>query len=120
MAKKGARNKESAKKASLKKTSSKGNNKKLYAFIAAFFTIIGFLIAIILKKDDKYVMYYAKHGLILFIAWAIVALVGWIPFIGWLYGIFIFILWIITWINALSGQEKRTFIISDLADKLKL
>ena len=115
MAKKKVRKKEMNKKEANKK-----GDRKVFAFIAAFFTIIGFLIAIILKKDDKYVMYYAKHGLILFIAWAIVALVGWIPFIGWLYGIFIFILWIITWINALSGQEKRTFIISDLADKLNL
>ncbi len=49
---------------------------KLYAFLAVFFTIIGFLIAFFLKRDNKYVMFYAKHGLILFIGQVLVGVVG--------------------------------------------
>ena len=48
------------------------NDKKLHAFLASFFTIIGFIIALILWKDDKYVMFYAKQGLILFIGYVLI------------------------------------------------
>ena len=103
----------------------KQNDKKLKAFVASFFTIIGFLIAIILWKNEEYVMYYAKHGLVLFIGQIIISVLHPFPFmiprmfitILW---IFWAILWVLTWINALSGQKKRTFIITDLAEKIDL
>lgn len=96
------------------------DNKKLFAFLASFFTIIGFIVALILWKDNKYVMFYAKQGLILFIAQIIVMILSPLVFLAWILWIFLVILWIITWINALSGKMKNTFIIGDLADKIDL
>jgi len=98
------------------------DDKTLFAFIASFFTIIGFIIALAIKKDDKYVMFYAKHGLVLFITQIIVGFIFMIPIIGWfligpILWIFWLVLWLITWINALSGKTKKTFIIGDLAEK---
>jgi len=103
----------------------KGDDRILFAFLAAFLTIIGFIIALIIKKDDKYVMFYAKQGLILFIGWIIAGIISAIPIIGWfvlgpILWIALLILWIITWINALSGKQKKTWIIGDLAEKIKL
>jgi uncharacterized membrane protein len=119
MAKKKVRKKERNKKEANKKDDS-----KVFAFIAAFFTIIGFLIAIILKKDDKYVMYYAKQGLVLFIAAVIICIVAWIPIMGgiiaWILWVCLAILWIVTWIYSLSGEMKKTWLISDLAEKIKM
>jgi uncharacterized membrane protein len=100
--------------------SSKRDDKQVFAFLAAFFTIIGFIVALIIRKDDKYVMFYAKQGLVLFIGFVIAWLIGGIPVIGWIYTIAILILWIITWINALSGEEKNTFIVGEIAEKIKL
>lgn len=101
---------------------SKREDKKIKAFVASFFTIIGFLIAILIWKKDNYVMYYAKHGLILFIGQLIIILIK--PFItNWfiyLFWIFWFILWILTWLNAISGEKKSTPIITDLADKINV
>ena len=79
----------------------------------------------VLKKEDKYVMFYAKQGLVIFIGWLIVWAVGIIPIIGkFVLGpillILLLILWVITWINALSGEQKKTFIIGDLAEKIKV
>ncbi|MBS3080147.1 hypothetical protein J4221_01635 [Candidatus Pacearchaeota archaeon] len=98
------------------------DDKKIKAFIASFFTIIGFLIAIIIWKKDDYVMFYAKQGLILFIGQLIIIIldyfmIKWFTFILWAFWI---ILWVLTWINALSGQKKDTFIVSDLSKKIKL
>jgi len=34
---------------------------KMFAFLGVFLTIIGFVIVLLAKKDNKYAMYYAKH-----------------------------------------------------------
>lgn len=97
------------------------DNKKLYAFLASFFTIIGFIVALILWRNDKYIMYYAKHGLVLFLAQVVIAVLS--PFLFFLSGILWvlwIILWIVTWINSFSGHRKKTFLISDLAEKIVL
>lgn len=101
---------------------------KIFAFLGVFLTIIGFIIVLLAKKDNKYAMYYAKQGLVLFIAWIIVWLIAmvliFIPIIGWLIMMLLYIcmliLWIIGWINALSGKEKPIPIIGKFAEKIKL
>mgnify|MGYP001202021315 CR=1 FL=1 len=57
-------------------------DRKLFAFLASFFTIVGFIVALILWKNDKYVMHYAKHGLILFIAQVVIVVLS--PFLFFL------------------------------------
>lgn len=109
-----------------KKTTKKAidGETKLFAFLATFLTIIGFVIALLIRRDDQYVMFYAKQGLVLFIIQIITYVVAMIPLIGWIVGpilwILFFIIWIIAWINALSGEMRNTFIIGDLAEKIKL
>jgi len=99
---------------------------KLFAFLSVFFVIIGFIIAIIAKKDDKYVMFYAKQGLVIFVfALAIEALdylVDLTPipffFVDDILYILLFVLWIITWVYSFSGQMKNTIVIGELAKKI--
>ena len=109
-----------AKKKVKSKRSSKKQDSQLYAFLATFFTIIGFIIALATKKKDKYVMFYAKQGLVLFIGFVIAVVLGWIPIVGWIYWILILIIWVISWVNALSGEERDTFIIGKIAEKINL
>ncbi len=105
-----------------KKTKRIGDDdKKLYAFISSFFTIVGFIIALILWRKDKYIMHYAKHGLVLFIAQAVIIVLG--PFLYFLSSVLWVlwvILWIVSWMNSFSGKIKKTFLIGDLADKIVL
>ena len=98
---------------------------KVFAFLGIFLTVIGFIIVLLAKKDNKYAMFYAKQGLILFIAYAIISVAGMIPFIGWflilpLGSLFLFILWIIGIIYALSGEEKDIPLIGEFAKKIKI
>ena len=95
----------------IKDSKSLKNEKILYAFLGAFLTIIGFIIALAIKRDDEYVMYYAKHGLILFIGWIIAMLFSLIPVLGILIWIFVITLWVITWIYSLSGEQKRNCVL---------
>jgi uncharacterized membrane protein len=97
------------------------DDRKLYAFISSFFTIVGFIIALILWRKDKYIMHYAKHGLVLFIAQAVIIVLG--PFLYFLSSVLWVlwvILWIVSWMNSFSGKIKKTFLIGDLADKIIL
>ena len=111
-----------------KKEAKKNDNSKGFAFIAAFLSIIGFIIALLAKRDDKYVMFYAKQSLVVFIASLIVGAIGWavfwIPVLGWaikgILNIVILILWVLSWVYALSGEEKEVPIVGKYARSIKL
>ncbi|MEK6822280.1 MAG: DUF4870 domain-containing protein [Nanoarchaeota archaeon] len=96
---------------------------KLFAFLAYLLGIIGFLIVLLLKKNDKFAMYHAKQSLVLFIASVIVGIVGgFVPVIGWFVilpvgYLLVFILAIIGIINALTGKEKALPLIGKYAAK---
>jgi uncharacterized membrane protein len=103
------------------------NNSKLFAFIATFLSIIGFIIALLARKDDKYVMYYAKQSLVVFIAMVAASVISW-AVIGFTLGMYIrsllnllvTIAWIISWIYALSGKEKEVPLIGKYAESIDL
>jgi uncharacterized membrane protein len=104
------------------------SDKEIFAFIAAFLSIIGFVIALIAKRNDKYVMYYAKHSLVIFIvgavAGALQTILRLLPIIGDIIStaltIIVLILWILSWVYALSGKLKEIPVITDWANKINL
>jgi uncharacterized membrane protein len=93
---------------------------KVFAWLATFFTIIGFIIVLILKKNDDYVNYYSKQGIVLFVGFVIAGIFQAIPIIGQLFLLFVVVLWAIAWIGAISGEKKNTWLVQDLAEKIKL
>ena len=104
----------------------KESDSKLFAFLGVFLTIIGFIIVLLTRKNDKYAMYYAKQGLILFIALIALQIVGFvlaITLIGAPLALLLWVAWMILWIiaiiNSLSGNMKPTPVIGRFADKLK-
>ena len=103
---------------------SKTDDSKIFALLGVLLTLIGFLIAILAKKNDKYVMFYGKQGLVLFLAWVIAWAVMMIPFVGWIVGwilyVCIVILWIIGIIYSLSGEMKPIPVIGQFAEKIKV
>jgi uncharacterized membrane protein len=133
MAKKTSNKKEiqkSRQSSDLKKSepTTKSDDKILFAFLAAFLSIIGFLIAIIVKRDDKYVMFYAKQSLVIFVIGTLAGILSsalkFIPIIGWIIyaglAILTFIIWFLSWIYALSGKEKDIPIVSYWTEKINL
>ncbi len=101
---------------------------KVHAFLTAFLSIVGFLIALIAWKDEEYTMFYAKQSLIIFLAMIFAQLVtiafNWtfligdiISFVLWA---FVIILWVLSWIYALSGKTSEVPLIGAWANKLKI
>jgi len=100
----------------------KSNNKILSAFLGAFFVIVGYIIFYFVDNKNKYVMYYAKQGLVIGILGVVISILKVIPVIGgFLFnigGLFFFILWIVSWINALSNKKRPILILGDVSKKI--
>ncbi|HIJ11284.1 TPA: hypothetical protein HA278_04465 [Candidatus Woesearchaeota archaeon] len=101
---------------------------KIYAFLGIFLMVVGFLIVFLTKKENKYAMFYAKQGLILFIVVVLVqvtiAILRIVPFIGdvvtTILWIGLTILWLIGLIYSLSGEQKDIPLVGEYARKLNL
>jgi len=74
------------------------------------------IVMLIIKKDDEFVKFHAKQGLILFIA----SFIGVIPFIGWIIWIVVVVLDIVGFIKALSGERYKIPVIGDISSKINV
>ncbi len=103
------------------------DDSKLFAFLAILLSVVGFIIALIAKRDDKYVMFYAKQSLVLFIAGIVVNVLSFlltitivgilaIPFLWIAY----FVVWIIALVNSLSGEQKETPLVGKYSEYINL
>lgn len=79
-----------------------------------------FLVPILLKTKSDYVMYHVRQGLVFFILSTICSFIIWIPIFGWFLGIFIFILFIIGLLNALTGKKEPLPLIGKYAEKINI
>jgi len=102
------------------------DDQKLLAFVATFLSIIGFIIVFLTKSKDKYVNFYARQSLVVFIAALILGIIGSVflilPVIGQIIyhacNIISLSIWILSWVYALSGKEKEVPVIGSYADKI--
>ena len=108
----------------MKKVSTDVEEGRAWAFIGVFLGLIGFVLILLAKRENKYAMYYGKQGLVLTIAGIIISFVSAIPFIGWVIGfigwIILLILWIMGLVYSISGEEKEIPIIGEFANKIKI
>jgi uncharacterized membrane protein len=97
---------------------------KLFAFLAILLGIIGFVLVFLVRRNDRYAMYYAKQSLVLFVAGIIISIVSIVPILGWIAYvvgmIWLVITWLIGLVYSLSGSEKPLPIIGKYAASIKL
>lgn len=106
----------------------KQDDSKLFAFLAVLLSVVGFIIAYSMKKDNKYVMFYAKQSIVLFIGWIVLWIVGmvlgFIPFLGimvhWILSLGLLVLWVMGLIYSLSGEMKHIPLVGDFAKRIDL
>jgi uncharacterized membrane protein len=74
--------------------------------IIAHITLIGWIIALVINSNEKneFASFYIRQLLGLFLAGLILA---WIPIIGWLLSIAVFVFWLISLIAAAQGEMKE-------------
>ena len=102
--------------------SSKKDEKDLLA-ILSYFGIL-FLIPMLAGKDNEFNQFHAKQGLVLFIAEIITAMFAWVPIIGWIGALLLYIVWFVFFImgiiNVLNGQKKELPLIGQLTEKFNI
>ena len=89
--------------------------------------IIFFIPLLTDAKKDSFVKFHVKQGLIVFIGWFVVGIIGYIlafiPFVGWmisrLLNVLLFVLMIVGIMNAAGGKQKPLPIVGQFADKFK-
>ena len=92
----------------------------------AVISYIGFLciLALLLKKDNKFSIHHAKQGLVLFVFESAVFILSIIPLLGWLLGWLGFVLFFLfsVWgmLEASGGKYSRLPVVADIADKIIL
>ncbi len=82
------------------------------------------LVPLLAIKDDEFVKFHAKQGLVLFIAEIATMMISWLPILGWILGFILWIVWVVLSImgivNVLAGQKKPLPVIGGFADKFKI
>lgn len=80
--------------------------------IVAYLTVFGLIAAMVMNKEPKnaFASYHIRQSLGLCVTGIGLFVIGLVPLIGWLISIvgtiFIVILWLLGFINALNGHEK--------------
>lgn len=78
--------------------------------IVSYITFIGWIIALILHSNQKTTLgtFHLRQSLGLYITGMIL---WWIPVIGWILNIVVFVFWLIGLINAIQGEAKPVPIV---------
>ena len=102
--------------------STKADDNKLFAILSYIGVLC--LIPLLTKKDDPFVFFHAKQGLVLFIAEVITSFIAMIPVLGWVISpiiwVFLLILSIIGIINVLAGKTKQVPVLGKYASEIKI
>jgi len=88
--------------------------------VLSYFGILVLIPLLTDAKNDPFVKFHIKQGLVLLIVYVISGFIIWVPIIGWLLGILLFILFIIGVINAASGKETPLPVIGQFGEKINI
>jgi uncharacterized membrane protein len=102
---------------------SKPTGEQIVFGILAYLGIL-VLIPLLVKKDDDFVHFHAKQGLVMLIVWIAVWIVAMVPFIGWVLGsllwLIVAIVSLIAIVKVLMGEKWEIPVVCTYADKLNV
>ena len=88
--------------------------------VLCYFGILVLIPLLTDAKNDPFVKYHIKQWLVLLIVYVICAFILWVPIIGWILSVILFILFLMGVINAATGKQSPLPIIGQYADKIKI
>ena len=93
---------------------------KAYAILSYLWILC--LVPLLLKKENKFALFHAKQGLVLFIGELVLGFVGVIPFLGWailFFGTALFgVLSVVGLVQVLMGNYWKMPVVGDIAEKI--
>jgi len=101
-----------------------GGGKNVGMAVLCYFGILVLIPLLTDSKNDPFVKFHIKQGLVLLISYVIVSIITAIPIIGWVVGsilwLVLFILFIMGIINATGGKEQELPIIGKFGTKINI
>ncbi len=95
---------------------------KIFGILAYLGILV--LVPLLVKKDDDFVHFHAKQGLVLLIVWIIVWVITMIPVLGWIIGPFLslamLIIILIAIAQVLMGKKWEVPVVCTYADKINM
>lgn len=98
-----------------------GTGKNIGMAVVAY--ILFFIPLLTDAKNDPFVKYHVKQGLVLFITSLIAMAISWLPMIymfSWVLHVGLFVLFVIGIMNAIGGKEAPLPFIGQFADKIHI
>ena len=98
-----------------------GKGKNIGMAVVAY--ILFFIPLLTDAKNDPFVKYHVKQGLVLFITSLVAMAISWLPMIymfSWVLHIGLFVLFVIGIMNAIGGKETPLPLIGQFADKIHI
>jgi len=93
-------------------------NRRLMAALS--YLNILFLIPLLFAKKDAFVKFHLRQGIVLFAAYVVASAIVWFPVFGWMIGLFLLVISIYGFLQALYGKEWELPYIGKYATKIKL
>ena len=83
--------------------------------IVAHITIIGWIISFVLNSQNKeeFSTFYIRQTLGIYILAVVSSFLFWIPFIGWLLGLVVFVFWVLSLLGSLGDSMQPTPLIGE-------
>jgi uncharacterized membrane protein len=78
------------------------------------------LVPLLAKKDSKFAQEHGKQGLIMLVAWIIGSFVFWIPLVGWLLLLVMFLADLYAFIKCLQGEFWEVPLLGQFRKKINL
>jgi len=84
--------------------------------IVSYITLIGWIIALILNQSKKTELgsFHIRQALLIYIIWFIL---WWIPVVGWILNIVVFVFWVMGLVSAIQCEQNEVPIIGPLAQQ---
>lgn len=88
--------------------------------VISYLSLIGWIIAFILHQNDKTEIgiYHIRQALGINILGVVGWVIFWIPILGWLAAIFLFVIWIMGLISAAQGEARPVPLFGNLFQDL--
>lgn len=81
---------------------------------------IFFLVPMLFAKKTPFIRFHLRQGITIFVCGVVVSLVMWLPVIGWLLGVALFILAVTGILQALAGEARPLPLVGKYAAKIRL
>jgi len=101
-----------------KEKSTSGVPQGIAGVVCYFVPLIGGLVFLFIEKKNRLIRFHAVQSILLWIVFLIaLAILGWMPIIGWLIGLAVIIVWLYIMYQALMERERMLPVIGKIAHK---